>query len=70
MAVVRDFYLENGCHYKINDAKLLPEDERVEVIHRLEQIVVQDRMNQLAKKQADEDAKKQAEERKKRGNTE
>jgi len=66
MAVVKDFYLENGCHYKINDAELLPEEERMAVIHRLEQIVVQDRMNQLAKKWAAEDAKKQAEERKKR----
>ena len=26
MAVVRDFYLENGCHFKINDAELLPEE--------------------------------------------
>mgnify|MGYP007025217139 CR=1 FL=1 len=41
MAVVRDFYLENGCHFKINDAELLPEEERIEVIHRLERIVVQ-----------------------------
>ena len=36
MAVVRDFYLENGCHFKINDAELLPEEERIEVIHRLD----------------------------------
>lgn len=41
MAVVRDFYLDNGCHFKINDAELLPtEEERMEVIHRLERIVV------------------------------
>ena len=59
MAVVRDFYLENGCHYKINDAKLLTEEERMEIIHRLEQIVVRDRVNQLAKKWAVEDAEKQ-----------
>ncbi len=66
MAVVRDFYLENGCHFKINDAELLPEEERIEVIHRLERIVVQDRMNRLAKKWAAEDAKRQAEETQKK----
>ncbi len=66
MAVVRDFYLENGCHFKINDAELLPEEERIEVIHRLERIVVQDRMNRLAKQWAAEDAKRQAEETQKK----
>lgn len=51
MAVVKDFYLENGCHFKINDACLLPtEEERMEVIHRLEQIVVRSMSNEEVKR--------------------
>lgn len=55
MAIVRDFYLENGCHFMINDACLLPtEEERMEVIHRLEDIVVRSIMNEAAKRRATE----------------
>lgn len=59
MAVVRDFYLDNGCHVQINDACLLPtEEERMEVIHRLERIVEQSMINQEARRRAAEDTKK------------
>lgn len=63
MAVVRDFYLENGCHVKINDACLLPtEEERMEVIHRLERIVEQSMINQEARQRAAEKAEREAKE--------
>ena len=59
MAVVRDFYLENGCHVQINDACLLPtEEERMEVIHRLERNVEQSMINQEARRRAAEDTAK------------
>lgn len=49
MAVVKDFYVHGCCHVRIHDDYMLPKEEREAVIHRLEQIVIRDRLSRAAR---------------------